>query len=232
MTLASARASIQLVRWPPRILSFCPRWQVPVCQHTRRRRLLRFLASENMRSARQRHSNAEKTRDSKIHIMFGCTFPLEHRSKTQETFWTHPSWYETQTEAYFLPAVWEAAQSKLPDHVLGDLVFMHLWWDFMYQYSAICTQFLVHLDFKGTFWNEMWRMILWLKEFRVDYTMSRVACFFLVFLFVWQNQCLFPWDFEGVGVHQAPKPEARTAPAVRYGELGEKGIRAHFLVFW
>ena len=34
-----------------------------------------------------------------------------------------------------------------------------------------------------------------------------------------------------VGVHQAPKPEARTAPAVRYGELGEKGIRAHFLVF-
>lgn len=61
--------------------------------------------------------------------------------------------------------------------------------------------------------------------------MSWVACFFLVFLFVWQNQCLFPWDFEGVGVHQAPKPEARTAPAVRYGELGEKGIRAHFLVF-
>lgn len=51
--------------------------------------------------------------------MFGCTFPLEHRSKAQETVWTHPSWYETQTEAYFLPAVWEAAQSKLPDHVLG-----------------------------------------------------------------------------------------------------------------
>ena len=66
----------------------------------------------------------------------------------------------------------------------------------------------------------------------IDYTMSRVACFFLVFLFVWQNQCLFPWDFEGVGVHQAPKPEARTAPAVRNGELGEKGIRAHFLDFF
>lgn len=199
---------------------------MPVCQHTRRRRLLRFLASE-------RHSNAEKTRDSKIFtsclgVRFRWNIGRKHKKQSEHT----QADMKLRLRLISCQQFGRLRKASSQTMCWGDLVFMHLWWDFMYQYSAICTQFLVHLDFKGTFWNEMWRMILWLKEFRVDYTMSWVACFFLVFLFVWQNQCLFPWDFEGVGVHQAPKPEARTAPAVRYGELGEKGIRAHFLVFW
>ena len=37
----------------------------------------------------------------------------------------------------------------------GDLVFMHLWWDFMYQYSAICTAISCALGFQRNFleWN-------------------------------------------------------------------------------
>lgn len=59
----------------------------------------------------------------------------------------------------------------------------------------------------------------------------RVAWFFSSVPVCLQNQCLFPRDFEGVGVRQAPKPEARTAPAVRDGKLGDKKSGRIFTCF-